>query len=94
MVYPLLQVTTLAVYVYFVASLMGNQYLDPSKGYPTHPIDLVIPIFTFLQVGKYLGIPETLYTYIHIFFSVFLLHGLVNGSRNFGEPLWRRRRRF
>jgi len=52
MVYPLLQVTTLAVYVYFVASLMGNQYLDPRKGYPTHPIDLVVPIFTFLQVGK------------------------------------------
>lgn len=31
---------------------MGNQYLDPSKGYPKHEIDLVFPVFTFLQVRK------------------------------------------
>ncbi|XP_029342076.1 bestrophin-1-like [Acyrthosiphon pisum] len=57
------QVTTLAVYVYFAASLMGNQYLDPRKGYPTHPIDLVVPIFTFLQFFFYMGwlmVAETL----------------------------------
>uniref|UniRef100_A0A2S2NBY2 Bestrophin homolog n=1 Tax=Schizaphis graminum TaxID=13262 RepID=A0A2S2NBY2_SCHGA len=56
-------VTTLAVYVYFVGSLMGNQYLDPRKGYPTHPIDLVVPIFTFLQFFFYMGwlmVAETL----------------------------------
>lgn len=45
-----LQVVTLAVYVFFLATIMGNQYLDPAKGYPKHEIDLVFPVFTFLQV--------------------------------------------
>ncbi|XP_050444136.1 bestrophin-1-like [Adelges cooleyi] len=57
------QVTTLAVYAYFIASLMGNQYLDPSRGYPTHPIDLYFPVFTFLQFFFYMGwlmVAETL----------------------------------
>jgi len=58
------------VYVYFVASLMGNQYLDPHKGYPTHPIDLVVPIFTFLQVCKWSNtiFSELFYMYNFQFF--------------------------
>jgi len=47
-----LQVVTLAVYTYFMATLMGNQFLDPQKGYPKHEVDLVFPLFTFLQVGS------------------------------------------
>ncbi|KAK9500421.1 hypothetical protein O3M35_001691 [Rhynocoris fuscipes] len=57
------QVVTLAVYTYFMASLMGNQYLNPNKGYPTHTIDLVVPIFTLLQFFFYMGwlmVAETL----------------------------------
>jgi hypothetical protein len=46
------QVVTLAVYTYFMATLMGNQFLDPEKGYPKHEVDLVFPVFTFLQVGN------------------------------------------
>lgn len=90
----LLQVTTLAVYVYFIASLMGNQYLDPSKGYPTHIIDLFVPIFTFLQVNEIHIVRDTIYLHRYLYsymVLVFLLHGLVNGSRNLGEPVWRRR---
>lgn len=34
-----------------MATLMGNQYLDVSKGYPKHQIDLVVPFFTFLEVS-------------------------------------------
>ncbi|XP_073975148.1 uncharacterized protein isoform X2 [Rhodnius prolixus] len=57
------QVVTLAVFTYFTASLMGNQYLNPQKGYPTHTIDLVVPIFTLLQFFFYMGwlmVAETL----------------------------------
>jgi hypothetical protein len=46
------QVVTLAVYTYFMATLMGNQFLDPEKGYPKHEVDLVVPIFTLLQVSN------------------------------------------
>ena len=30
---------------------MGNQYLDVTKGYAKHQIDLVVPFFTFLEVS-------------------------------------------
>ncbi|KAJ9574764.1 hypothetical protein L9F63_008078, partial [Diploptera punctata] len=49
------QVVTLAVYTYFMATLMANQFLDPKKGYPKHEVDLVFPIFTFLQFFFYMG---------------------------------------
>ncbi|KAG8222326.1 hypothetical protein J437_LFUL001868 [Ladona fulva] len=48
------QVVTLAVYIFFLASLMGNQFLDPGKAY-SDQVDLVIPIFTFLQFFFYMG---------------------------------------
>ncbi|KAL0280386.1 UNVERIFIED_CONTAM: hypothetical protein PYX00_001691 [Menopon gallinae] len=34
---------------------MGSQFLDPSKNYPKHQIDLIFPIFTFLQFFFYMG---------------------------------------
>ncbi|XP_069686596.1 uncharacterized protein [Periplaneta americana] len=49
------QVVTLAVYTYFMATLMGNQFLDPLKGYAKHEVDLVVPVFTFLQFFFYMG---------------------------------------
>ncbi|KAJ1523655.1 hypothetical protein ONE63_001497 [Megalurothrips usitatus] len=49
------QVVTLAVHFYFIATLMGNQYLDVAKGYAKHQIDLVVPFFTFLEFFFYMG---------------------------------------
>nr|CAD7453059.1 unnamed protein product [Timema tahoe] len=49
------QVVTLAVYTYFMATLMGNQFLNPEKKYPKHEIDLIVPVFTFLQFFFYMG---------------------------------------
>jgi len=49
------QVVTLAVYTFFLSSLMGSQFLDPSKGLAGHDVDLVVPVFTFLQFFFYMG---------------------------------------
>jgi len=49
------QVVTLAVYTFFLSSLMGRQFLDPSKGIEGHDVDLVVPVFTFLQFFFYMG---------------------------------------
>ncbi|XP_076336188.1 bestrophin-4-like isoform X2 [Tachypleus tridentatus] len=49
------QVVTLAIYTYFLACVMGRQYLDVSKGYLGHKIDLYVPIFTILQFFFYMG---------------------------------------
>lgn len=49
------QVVTLAIYTYFLATVMGRQYLAPEKGYPGHEVDLYIPIFTILQFFFYMG---------------------------------------
>lgn len=50
-----LQVVTLAVYTFFFACLIGRQFLDPTKGYAGHDLDLYIPIFTLLQFFFYAG---------------------------------------
>ncbi|XP_004602862.1 bestrophin-3 [Sorex araneus] len=49
------QVVTLAVYTFFVACLIGRQFLDPTKGYAGHDLDLYIPVFTLLQFVFYAG---------------------------------------
>uniref|UniRef100_A0A670XUD2 Bestrophin homolog n=1 Tax=Pseudonaja textilis TaxID=8673 RepID=A0A670XUD2_PSETE len=49
------QVVTVAVYSFFLACLIGRQFLDPAKGYPGHEMDLYVPIFTFLQFFFYAG---------------------------------------
>lgn len=46
------QVVTLAIYTYFLATVMGRQYLSSSSG---AEIDLYIPIFTILQFFFYMG---------------------------------------
>jgi hypothetical protein len=46
---------TLAVYTFLLSTLMGRQFLDPSKKISGHEIDLVIPWFTFLQFFFYMG---------------------------------------
>uniref|UniRef100_A0ACB8G2K8 Uncharacterized protein n=1 Tax=Sphaerodactylus townsendi TaxID=933632 RepID=A0ACB8G2K8_9SAUR len=49
------QVVTVAVYSFFLACLIGRQFLDPTKAYPGHETDLFVPIFTFLQFFFYAG---------------------------------------
>lgn len=53
--FSLFQVVTLAVYTFFFACLIGRQFLDPTKGYSGHDLDLYIPIFTLLQFFFYAG---------------------------------------
>ncbi|XP_077183363.1 bestrophin-2a [Paroedura picta] len=49
------QVVTIAVYSFFLACLIGRQFLDPAKGYSGHDLDLHIPVFTLLQFFFYVG---------------------------------------
>ena len=49
------QVTTLAVYTFFLGSVFGRQFLDPDQGYKGHEVDLYIPVFTVLQFFFYMG---------------------------------------
>lgn len=46
---------TIAVYSYFLACLIGRQFLDPEQGYSGHNLDLCVPIFTLLQFFFYAG---------------------------------------
>lgn len=48
------QVVTIAVYSYFIANLLGSQFIEPEK-YPDHNIDYFLPIFTILQFVFYIG---------------------------------------
>ncbi|CAF90002.1 unnamed protein product [Tetraodon nigroviridis] len=48
-------VVTLAVYTFFFACLIGRQFLDPTRGYPGHDLDLYVPVFTLLQFFFYSG---------------------------------------
>ncbi|GAB6029576.1 hypothetical protein CHUAL_005319 [Chamberlinius hualienensis] len=49
------QVVTWVTHLFFVASLVGRQFLDTSQGYRDNDIDLYIPIFTLLQFFFYMG---------------------------------------
>ncbi|XP_069925770.1 bestrophin-1 isoform X9 [Oryctolagus cuniculus] len=51
----LLNVVTVAVYSFFLACLLGRQFLNPIKGYPGHELDFIVPVFTFLQFFFYVG---------------------------------------
>jgi len=75
----LVQVVTVAVYLFFLACLMGRQSLEqsPSGG---HGGDLIFPFFTFLQFFFYMGWLKVL----HIS-PVLLLHGMAQGSSHFSS---------
>ncbi|KAM9454455.1 bestrophin-2 [Clarias gariepinus] len=49
------QVVTLAVYSFFLVCLIGRQFLDPTRGYQGHDLDLYVPVFTLLQFFFYAG---------------------------------------
>lgn len=45
----------MAVYSFFLACLIGRQFLDPAQGYPGHDLDFYLPVFTLLQFFFYVG---------------------------------------
>ncbi|XP_061825621.1 bestrophin-4 isoform X2 [Nerophis lumbriciformis] len=49
------QVVTVAVYSFFLACLIGRQFLDPAQSYPGHDLDFYLPVFTLLQFFFYVG---------------------------------------
>ncbi|KAL4608246.1 bestrophin-4 [Arapaima gigas] len=49
------QVVTLAVYSFFAFCLIGRQFLNPTKGYRGHNLDMYVPVFTLLQFFFYAG---------------------------------------
>nr|CAX69469.1 Bestrophin-3 (Vitelliform macular dystrophy 2-like protein 3) [Schistosoma japonicum] len=49
------QTVTIAVYGYFGTCLLAWQYLDPSKKYEGHEIDIYVPIFGLLRFFFYIG---------------------------------------
>lgn len=49
------QVVTIAVYSFFLTCLIGRQFLDPTRGYAGHDLDLYVPVFTLLQFFFYAG---------------------------------------
>ncbi|XP_071353201.1 bestrophin-1 isoform X2 [Trachinotus anak] len=51
----ILTVATVAVYSFFLACLIGRQFLDPAQGYPGHDLDFYLPVFTLLQFFFYVG---------------------------------------
>ncbi|XP_018014164.1 bestrophin-3 [Hyalella azteca] len=57
------QVVTLAVYTFFIGTIMGRQFLDPAQKIPNYTVDFYVPWFTFLQFFFYMGwlkVAETL----------------------------------
>ncbi|KAK4309385.1 hypothetical protein Pmani_018963 [Petrolisthes manimaculis] len=49
------QVVTLAVYSFFMATLMGRQFLEPTQNIPKHQVDFYVPVFTLLQFFFFMG---------------------------------------
>lgn len=49
------QVMTLAVYSFFLFSLIGRQLLDPAKNLSGRNVDIYVPVFTILQFVFYMG---------------------------------------
>lgn len=45
----------MAVYSFFLACLIGRQFLDPAQGYAGHDVDFYMPVFTLLQFFFYVG---------------------------------------
>lgn len=49
------QTVTIATYTYFLATVMGRQYLDTGKGYSGHDVDFYVPVFTVLEFFFFMG---------------------------------------
>jgi hypothetical protein len=60
---------TLAVYSFLLSTLMGRQFLDTEKDYPGYNVDLVVPVFTFLQFFFYMGWLKGMYKDVRLYFN-------------------------
>jgi len=67
----LLQVVTIATYSFFLAALVGRQYVEErSKSYQME-VDIYVPVFTILQFFFYMGLLKV--SYLHIKMSKCLM---------------------
>jgi hypothetical protein len=48
---------------------MGRQFLDTEKDYPGYNVDLVVPVFTFLQFFFYMGWLKGMYKDVRLYFN-------------------------
>ncbi|CAG0897258.1 unnamed protein product [Cyprideis torosa] len=66
---PLLytQVATLAVYTYILASVLGNQWLDPALKYPNHRVDMYFPFHSSLMFFIFMGLLRAAFSMINPF---------------------------
>lgn len=46
---------TIAVQAYFLANVIGAQFLEQNDAHPDRDIDIYIPVFTLLQFLFYMG---------------------------------------
>lgn len=51
-----LQVVTIATYAFFLAAIVGRQFVEESKVPHKKKVDLYIPFFTILQFFFYMGL--------------------------------------
>ncbi|BHF70238.1 chloride channel activity [Sparganum proliferum] len=49
------QISTIAIYSYFILSIFAWQLLDPAQNYSGHNIDLYIPLFGLLRLAFIMG---------------------------------------
>lgn len=67
----LLQVVTIATYSFFLAALVGRQYVEErSKSYQME-VDIYVPVFTILQFFFYMGLLKV--SYLHMKMSKCLM---------------------
>jgi hypothetical protein len=67
------QVVTLAVYTYFVTSIIGHQWVEGMDADPQNQrylIDMYFPIFTMLQVSIFTTLQVIIFTTLQV--SIFL----------------------
>lgn len=49
------QVVTIAVYTFFLSTILGRQFLDPAQNIEGHSFDVYVPVYTLMQFFFYMG---------------------------------------
>lgn len=49
------QVVTIAVYMFFLSTVLGRQFLDPAQNIDGHLFDTYVPVYTLMQFLFYMG---------------------------------------
>jgi hypothetical protein len=67
-------VVTIATYSFFLAALVGRQYVEErSKSYQME-VDIYVPVFTILQFFFYMGLLKVSYLFHAFMVACTLLH--------------------